>query len=242
MAYGLRLITFMNKFFRFLSLVTILTLCWYLGRYFEIDLEHYQGILDRYPKAVSGFFFIFLYVFVTFFVWFGAKDMFRIASALLYGPLVSAILVYLAELGNAAVLFNLSRHLGRDFVVQRFGLDKKDLERSERSSGFFGAFTLRINPLIPFRFQDLAAGLTAIPLQKYLGAIALAQIPRILFFQYVIAGVGMSIFKNPDQAMQYMIEHEEIILFGNLYFFLIVLTTLAFIINKGLQKKRATNA
>ena len=228
----------MNKFLRFILLIAILALCWYLGRYFNFDIEYYKEILNRYPKAVSGSFFIFLYVFISFFVWLG-KDVFWVVSALLYGPYLSAILIYFGELINATILFHLSRTLGQDFVRKQLSLkNKDDVERTKGSSGFFGAFTLRLILVIPYRFQDLGAGLTSISFGKYLAAIAIAQIPRILFVQYLIAAVGTSIFKNVKAVSAYMQDHPEAVLYSNLYVFLMILATVAYVINKGLQKKR----
>jgi uncharacterized membrane protein YdjX (TVP38/TMEM64 family) len=228
----------LNNFFRFLFFLAILGLCWYLGRFIDVDIDRYQELFGRFPVYISVFIFVVLYVAVTFFVWFGAKDVFRIAAAVLYGPYVSALMVYLGEMGNAVVLFHLARRLGQDYVVQKFGLRKEDLEKSKESKGSFGAFTLRINPLIPYRFQDLGAGLSPILFRQYFPAIALASAPRILFFQYVIAGVGMSIFKDLNAAMTYMQAHREIILFGNLYFLFVITTTIAYFVNRRIQKKR----
>ncbi|HLF19047.1 MAG TPA: VTT domain-containing protein [Candidatus Omnitrophota bacterium] len=231
----------MSKTTRFFLFLFILAICWYLGRFIDVDIEKYQELFSRYPLFLSGVIFVILYVGVTFFVWFAAKDIFRISSALIFGPYVSALLVYLGELGNCLVLFHLARKLGQDYVVQKFGLKKEDLEKSKERKGSFGAFTLRINPLIPYRFQDLGAGLSTISFKQYFPAIALASAPRILFFQYVIAGVGMSIFKDFNHATAYMQEHSEILIFGSLYLFFVIAMTAAYFINKRLQKRRATN-
>src|SRR5262245_21649160 len=111
----------MKNFLRFLVLIAILALCWYLGRYFDFDIDYYKEILNRYPKAVSGSFFVFLYVFISFFVWLG-KDVFWVVSALLFGPVLSASLIYVGEIINATILFHLSRTLGRDYVRKQLAL------------------------------------------------------------------------------------------------------------------------
>jgi len=226
----------MKNLFRFIFLIAILALCWYLGRYFDFDVEYYKEILNRYPIAVSGSFFVFLYVFISFFVWW--KDVFWVVSALLYGPGLSALLIYLGELINATILFHLSRILGREYVRNQFSLKEEDLHKPQASSGFFGAFTLRINLVIPYRFQDLGAGLTGIPFRKYLAAIAIAQVPRILLVQYLIAALGTSIFTDVEAVRTYMSEHPEAVIYSSLYLFLLILTTGAYVLNKGLQKKR----
>jgi uncharacterized membrane protein YdjX (TVP38/TMEM64 family) len=229
----------MNKTIRFLMFLALLALCFYLGRFIDLDAAQLDERLGRYPLALSSAVFVVLYVAVTFFVWFGAKDIFRIASALVYGPYLSALLVYLGEMGNALVLFHLSRRLGQDYVVHKLGIKEESINKNKQDKGFLGTFTLRINPLVPYRLQDLGAGLSTINFKKYMSAIAIASAPRILFFQYVIAGVGMSIFKDTEFAMQYMMEHQEILVFGQIYFLAVILFTLFYFFS---SKRKRTPA
>ncbi|MCK5083014.1 MAG: hypothetical protein KAR31_08935, partial [Candidatus Omnitrophica bacterium] len=64
---------------KFILFLIILTVCWYLGRVFDVDVAYYQGILARYPLALSGLIFVVLYVVTTTFIWFGPKDVLRIS-------------------------------------------------------------------------------------------------------------------------------------------------------------------
>jgi len=232
----------MNKTIRFLLFLVLLVICFYLGRNIDLDPTELNERLNHYPLVVSSVVFILLYVGVTFFVWFAAKDVFRIASALVYGPYLSALLVYLGEMGNALVLFNLSRRLGQDYVIHKLGIKEEEINKNKEDKGFLGTFTLRINPLVPYRLQDLGAGLSTISFKKYMSAIIPASAPRILFFQYVIAGVGMSIFKDLEFAMQYMMDHEEILLFGMIYFLFVILFTIYYFFRKSVKKKSAVSA
>jgi len=228
----------MNKATKFIFLIAILLICWFLGRFFDFDVEYYRNLLNQYPLFLSGFIFVASYIILTFFIWFGAKDVFRISSAVLYGPLVSTILVFLGEMGNACVLFYLSRVLGQEYVAEKFKIKKEDLDKARQEGGFLGSFTLRINPFIPFRLQDLGAGLSQITFKKYLTAIILASPGRIYWLQYILAGVGASVFKDPEFMMQYLFDNPHILTYSSLYFLFIIFMTVVYMVTKISKKKR----
>ena len=94
-----------NRTFKFLILIAILIVCFLMGRYFHIDYDYYRTLLSKYPPVISGFIFISLYVGVTTFAWFGPKDVFRVVGAILFGPVMSTVCIYISEMANAAILF-----------------------------------------------------------------------------------------------------------------------------------------
>ena len=63
-----------------------------------------------------------LYVVLTFFIWFGPKDVFRIASGVIFGAEISTIYITIAETVNAILLFMLSRIFGREYIEKKFKL------------------------------------------------------------------------------------------------------------------------
>ena len=99
----------------FVFLLLFLSLTWVLGKYFPSDVEYYKGLFSRFPLVVSGAIFVLFYVIVSFFVWI-IKDILKVVGALLFGAYLSTFLIWVAEMINAALLFNLSRFLGRKFV------------------------------------------------------------------------------------------------------------------------------
>jgi len=240
----------MNKTTRFILLIIVLALCFYFGRSIDLDPTQLKEKLNQYPLVLSSIVFVVLYVFITFFVWFVAKDVFRIASALIYGPYISALLVYLGEMGNAFVLFHLSRKLGQEYVVQKLGVKEEKLKESNKHAGFLGNFTIRIN-LVPFRIQDLGAGLTTVSFKKYLSAIAIASAPRILLFQYamfeliniikdpeIFKQFYIDILKDPQIAQQFVMEHQKLIIFFLGYFLFVGVFTIFYIIQITLKKRK----
>jgi uncharacterized membrane protein YdjX (TVP38/TMEM64 family) len=227
----------LSKTFKFLTLVLVLAACWLLGRFFSVEIEQYQTLLSKYPLILSGLIFVVLYVVVTFFVLFGAKDAFRVTAAVFFGSYVSTILVWLAESVNAVVLFTLSRRLGRAFVEERFKLQPQQIDQVKKDTGFLGVFALRINPLIPFRFMDLGFGLSSINFRKYLMVVLTASLPRVLWLQYILAGVGTSIFKDLPAVMEYLTANSFIVLYSMLYFLAVIILTVSAIAVRFLKKK-----
>ncbi|MBU4333952.1 MAG: VTT domain-containing protein [Candidatus Omnitrophica bacterium] len=215
-----------NKTLSFLLFIGFLSMCFIFGKIFEFDIDSMRKFLSSFPIFLSGIIFVVLYVVLTSFIWFGPKDVFRIASAVLFGAYTSTILVWISEMLNAVVLFCLSRQLGQEFVEQKFRLKKAKIEGAKESAGIFGSFVLRINPLIPFRFQDLIAGLSRITLFRYILAISAPSFLRILWLQFLLAALGVSIFKNPDIVSEYLMANPVALKFSSFYFLLVIALSL----------------
>lgn len=179
--------------FKFLAFLAIILVFLFLGKFLSFDLHYYKALLSRFPISISGVLFIALYVGLTTLVWFGPKDILRIASAILFGPYISTLFVSLAELMNAVILFKLSRKLGHDFVLQKFKLKDKDLSRMQKNKNILGTMALRINPFIPFRLQDIGAGLSRVDFVSYIVGIAVVSPLRIFWLQYILSDVGDNI-------------------------------------------------
>lgn len=214
-----------DKTFRFFIFVAILAVGWYLGRFFDVDVEGMQRTLLQYPIGISAVLFIGLYVWVTFFVWFVAKDVFRISSAVIFGPYISTLLVWAAETVNAAILFTISRKLGRGFVEQRFKVKREDIDKMKKDSGFWGILAIRINPLVPFRFMDIGFGLSQVSFRKYMGIVFFASVPRIFWLQYILADVGANVFKDPQAVTDYLMAHQFVVVYSMLYFLAVCIFT-----------------
>jgi uncharacterized membrane protein YdjX (TVP38/TMEM64 family) len=201
-------------------------MCFVFGKLFQFDLEGMRAFLSSFSLVVSGIIFILIYVVLTNLIWFGPKDVLRIASAVLFGAWISTLLVWISEICNAAILFSLSRQLGQEYFEQKFRMKKARIEEVKKKSGIFGSFVLRINPLIPFRFQDLIAGLSRITLGKYIGAIILPSLLRIYWLQFLLAALGVNIFKNPDVLNEYLATHPEALMMSSVYFLLVIILSI----------------
>jgi len=223
------------KFFLFLG---ILAACWYLGRIFKIDIDTCQKFLLRYPLALSGVVFVFVYVVTTTFVWFGPKDILRVSSALFFGGFVSTVYVCIGELINAVVMFHLSRKLGRDYVYQKYRARSKEIDQMGRDPSFLGLIAWRVNPLIPFRLMDLGYGLTQVSFRKYLSSIIVITFIRVLWLQTILAGIGANLLSDFSAIQDYLFAHPHVIRLSMGYFLAVFIITIAAIINR----KRRTYA
>ena len=212
------------------SLIEFLVLCigvallWYLGRFFHFDIPRIQKSLETFPRFFSVVLFILLYVKITFFIWF-SKDLFRIAAALMFGAYVSTLCVWIAEIINGCIFFSLARRLGRDFVAGSLKVHHERLDNALSNTGFFWLFMLRATPLVPFRFFDIGCGLTALSFQRYLFVIVLGSLPRIFWLQYVLAGVGEAVLKDPRALVEYLSANPAAFIFTFIY--LIVMCVVA---------------
>lgn len=207
---------------KFLVLIISLSLIWYLGRFFQIDTEALGKSLNRFPALYSGIIYVVLYCVVTFFLFF-SKDIFWITGALAYGPYLSTLLVYIAELINAFILFHLARYLGRNFVEHYVQKKSKGLDDRLANINFFWLFILRLVPLIPYRFLDLGVGLTRIHFRRYLMAVLLATPIRVFWVQYILAAVGKNIFHKPELLIDYLLQNKALFIFSFIYLVLVIL-------------------
>jgi len=207
---------------KFLVLIISLILLWYLGRFLRIDTEVLQKSLGRFPALYSGIVYVVLYVIVTFFVFF-SKDIFWIEGALVYGPYLSTLLVYICEIINALILFHLARYLGRNFVEHYLKKKSGGLDDRLANINFFWLFIIRVVPLVPYRFLDLGAGLTRIHFRRYLIAVLLATPIRAFWVQYILAAIGKNIFNKPEVLVGYLLQNKALFIFSFIYLALVIL-------------------
>lgn len=223
----------------FLLFVTLIITLWLLGRALNIDLVEVRLWLSQYPLWLSGSLFVLIYVGLTTVLWIGTIDFFRISAALLFGPYWSTLFVYTAEIANASILFLLSRKMGRQFVEERFHWQSQDAKYAPKNAGFWTAFVLRINPLVPFRFMDVGFGLTKMPFRVYFYAVICGSLLRIFWLQYVIAGMGQAVLKNPEAMMEYFRDNVIALVVSWVYFLIVIIFTVGVVVNKFIKKGKA---
>lgn len=205
----------------FIALVLLFVVLYYAGRALSFNPDTVKMLLGEAPLIFSCLLYVLLYVIVTFFVFF-AKDVFWISGAFIFGPYLSAFLIWLAEVINACVLFGLSRRLGRAFVEHHLPEKYRAFDERLGRLGFFWIFLLRAAPLIPYRYQDLGAGLTGIDFKKYIAAVVFGSPLKIFWIQYVLAAVGMGIF-NPAALLGYFTANKALMWFSLIYPFSVLL-------------------
>jgi uncharacterized membrane protein YdjX (TVP38/TMEM64 family) len=206
--------------FKFLILVISIVLLFAAGIFFRVDPQALGDYLKNLPFQLGGVIYTALYVVVTFFFWF-SKDIFRFLGAVIFGAYYSSLLVFIAESINAVILFFLARYFGREFTKGMLKDSGRGLDRKLEDSNLFWLILFRAAPLIPFRLMDLAAGLTGITFRRYMLAVILGSPVRIFWLQYIMAGVGLSIFKKPDMLTAYLISHKTVFVLSLAYLFVV---------------------
>lgn len=207
---------------KFVALLVAIILLWYLGSLFHIKPQSLQKSLEKFPLVYSGIIFVLLYVVVTFFIWL-SKDIFKIVGAVIFGATISTLFIWVAETANAFILFRLSRFLGRNFVENSLKGKFKDLDRKLTKVNFFWLFMFRAVPLVPFRFMDLALGLSKISFRKYLVVVILGSPLRIFWVQYIASCVGTGIFGSPAALAKYLMANKVLFNFSFIYLVLVIL-------------------
>ena len=208
------------KFLILLGLALVFLLA---GKFFHVEKASVQELLRGFPAAVSGAAFVILYVTVTFFVRLGPKDIFRIAAALVYGPYLSTLFVFAGEMINVAILFSLSRRLGRGYVESRLKGNMQKVDEALTQSGDWAIFLMRLTPIVPFRFLDLGFGLTRISLRKYFALSALGSPLRIFFLQFLLC-LGFDTVADPRKFTDYLLDNPTVFQIGLAYLILSALT------------------
>ncbi len=206
---------------KFLFLVICIILFWYLGKFIRIDTGALEESLGKSPLVYSGMVYVALYVIITFFIFF-AKDIFWIAGAIVYGPYLSTLLIFICEVINALILFHIARYLGRNFVEHYLKKKSEDIDNRLGEISFLWLFIIRLAPLVPYRFLDLGAGLTRIRFRRYLAAVVLATPVRVLWVQYILSAVGKNIFSKPEVLAGYLSQNKALLSFSIIYFILVV--------------------
>lgn len=205
----------------FIILFVVLALIWYAGRNINIDTRPIEESLRNFPLAASGIIYIILYIIVTFFLFF-SKDVFWVAGAVIFGPLWSTVFICLAEFGNAFILFNLARKLGRGYVEKNTSDKYKNLDEKLGRISLLWLIIFRAAPLIPYRFMDLAAGLTRIDFRKYLAGAVIGTPVKTFWQQYILWGVGLAVLKDPTALAHYFMENRVMHILSLFYAGLVV--------------------
>lgn len=202
-------------------LVISLLLIWLLGRYLKVDAEAIQRSLEGFPLIYSALIYIALYVIVSFFVFF-SKDLFWLIGAILYGPFVSTLFICIAETINAAILFYLSRSLGRNYVARSLTGKYRNFDQRLSGISFLWLLIFRAAPLIPYRVLDLAAGLTEIKFRKYILAVILGSPIKMFWIQYILFAVGKNIFNDFSLMASYFSQNTALLISSLIYIILVI--------------------
>ncbi|MBI4706627.1 MAG: TVP38/TMEM64 family protein [Candidatus Omnitrophica bacterium] len=206
----------------FFVLIIVLFWVWYAGRSLRLDPDTIINSLRAFPLFYSSIIYVFLYVIVSFFIFF-SKDVFWLTGALFFGPGYSTVLICISEAINAYILFYLARRFGRGFVEKRVAEKYRHLDEKLGRISFIWLFIFRAAPLIPYRFMDLAAGLTRIKFTRYFLAVILGSPLKMFWVQSVLYGVGKNILTNPVAIIGYFQDNRILMYVSLIYVVLVIM-------------------
>lgn len=152
-------------------------------------------VSDHYPLSVAVF--MTFHISTAFFV--PAALILTIAGGFLFGVFLGALYVNLGALIGAVLAFLASRFLIGNWVQKRYRRQLKRFNQEIDKHGANYLFVLRIVPMLPFFITNYAAGITKIPLKKFMIASVLGTLPGSLV--YAFAGHELSSIDRPEDIL-----------------------------------------
>jgi len=207
---------------RLLILILFIIAAGISNYYFKIDLESFKAYLEGFSIWKAAVLYTLIYVLVSVFLVL-AKDILKVIGAIYLGAVLSSLCIWIAEVVNTVFLFSLARYLGRGFVESRLKGNAKIIDEKIGSCGFKGFLILRLVPLIPYRVLDLLAGLSSFSFIQYFVIAVIGSPLRIFWVQYILAGVGVAIFKNPSVLIDYIMTNRVVFVWSLVYFIMVVI-------------------
>lgn len=109
-----------------------------------------------------------------------------ITNAWVFGWEQGALYSWTGALLGAALDFGIARWYGRpviERVVSSALLDKTDM--FFRHNGVLAVFITRLIPIVPFKVVSYGAGLTDMPVLRFIGATGIGQTPPIVLYSFL---------------------------------------------------------
>ncbi|MBY0528373.1 MAG: TVP38/TMEM64 family protein [Gemmataceae bacterium] len=107
-----------------------------------------------------------------------------------FGRWWGTLLVSFASTSGASIAFSLSRYLFRDWIETRWGAQLKPVQRGVEREGAYYLLTLRLSPIVPFTWINIALGLTRMRLWTFWWVSQLGMLPVTFIFVNVGASLG----------------------------------------------------
>ena len=138
--------------------------------------------------STSVFVFIAVYLSTALFVP-GAVAL-TLAAGFLFGVLAGVVYVNIAATTGAVLAFLCSRYLIGNWIQKKFSARLKSFNREIERHGQNYLLVLRIIPLFPFFAVNYLAGITRIPLAKFILTTALGMLPGSVLYAYAGQRLG----------------------------------------------------
>ncbi|MBK1657841.1 TVP38/TMEM64 family protein [Paracraurococcus ruber] len=173
----------------------VLALAYALGlqRYLSFDaLAQHRSALAAQVAAhpvLAPLLFGLAYVAVVAFSLPGGAVM-TLAAGFLFGPWLGAVVAVVGATLGACALFLAARYALAETLARKAGPRLAAVREALRREGFWYLLSLRLLPVVPFWFANLAPALAGMPLGPYALATLLGIIPATVVFAGIGAGLG----------------------------------------------------
>lgn len=106
----------------------------------------------------------------------------NLAGGALFGLWGGTLWSSIGAIGAALLTFGFARTIGRDWVASRLAGQWEAIDADIRRSGLLYLFAIRLLPILPYGFVNLAAGLTAVTWRDYTIGTAIGTVLGLLPF------------------------------------------------------------
>jgi len=191
----------MRKYWKFIALATFLLLIIVINFSGYFSFINLHLISTNYLSIVSfiesnyflaNFFYILLYIFAVLLVMPGAW-LLTFSGGFFFGWMMGSILTVIGATVGASILFTLSKSIFGKFITKRITKNKRLLDKFEskiEKNGFYFLLFMRLMPLFPFVFVNIAPAIVGVRFFPYVIATFIGIIPATII--YSLLGSGAS--------------------------------------------------
>ena len=178
----------MKKRLSILVLIAGLSIFVWLNAHQYLTFENLKAHRELLQRYVAEHYLLSAAVFVAYFVSTALLVPGAVASTVaggfLFGVVMGAIYVNIGAAMGSALAFLFSRFLIGNWVQKRYGNQLKRFNEEIEEHGLSYLFTLRIVPALPFFVTNYLAGMTKIPLRKFMLVTVLGTIPGSIVYTF----------------------------------------------------------
>jgi uncharacterized membrane protein YdjX (TVP38/TMEM64 family) len=178
-------------------------LIWLSNMQEYLTFESLKGHRELLLKDIDEHYFLSVAVFIVFLVstafFVPAAVPLTVAAGFLFGVVLGTVYVNIGSVIGSTLAFLSSRYLIGDWVQNRYRKRLTRFNYEVEKHGHNYLFTLRIVPVLPFFLVNYLAGLTKIPLKKFMIITAIGMLPGS--FVYAFAGRQIARIEKPQDIL-----------------------------------------
>lgn len=165
-----------------------------------------QAFIDRYPLAAPA---VFAAVYAAIVVLLPPSgSLATVIGGYLFGAMVGTVAAVIGATVGATLVFLIARHAVGQSLRRRAGPKLRALEAGFRRNAASYLLVLRLLPLFPFWFVNIAPALLGVPLRTYVLTTAAGIIPGTFVYALFGAGLGTAIDRSETVSLRAVLTPE----------------------------------